>query len=465
MKILYCMRSAAHFQYHKSTISQLCSNGHTVKALFDPVCKRENNAAVTTFNSVTDVFDFDWLIRRTEMWRLTLFGIRDLRNYARYLRFGEQSPFYRERWKKYLPRPMRFAIRFSPVKKMLATDLMDGLFHSFEHMVPPYSVIIDWLKKEQPDVVIASPVNMRRSTEIEYIKAAKMLKIPTVIPVLSWDNLVTKGLFQIIPDVALVWNRRQFEQAVKFQFVPEDKIVITGSPFFDQWFEKKQPSVDYASFCQRAGMQDDKPFIVYLGSSANIAKDETWLVEELARSLRRSSNDKIKGMNVLVRPHGANVDIYRKLSEPNVTLWSWDGIFPDTVEKFQAFYDTLHYCVGAIGLNTSGMIDAVIADTPCITIMPDCYKLTQSLSIHFQHLLEADVFEIANNTAECVDLIEGLLHGMDSKKDNRNLFVKDFIRPRGFGKTAGWIAAKSIEMVGSGQSIEQINSILDSQKS
>lgn len=75
-------------------------------------------------------------------------------------------------------------------------------------------------------------MNIRFSEEVEYVKAANAIKIPTVVHVLSWDNLTTKGLCHIIPNLTLVWNEIQSQEAITIHEVPDDKILITGSLFF-----------------------------------------------------------------------------------------------------------------------------------------------------------------------------------------------------------------------------------------
>ncbi len=69
-----------------------------------------------------------------------------------------------------------------------------------ETLVPPDPGITRWLEDYRPDVVVASPFIFPVSKELEYIKAAKALSIPTVGAVLSWDNLTSKGTFHVIPD-------------------------------------------------------------------------------------------------------------------------------------------------------------------------------------------------------------------------------------------------------------------------
>ena len=86
---------------------------------------------------------------------------------------------------------------------------------------------------KEPDVVVASPYIFSLSREVEYVKAARSLGIPTVVVVLSWDNLTSKGTFHVLPDLTLVWNSALAEEAASLHDVPKEKLVVTGAPVFD----------------------------------------------------------------------------------------------------------------------------------------------------------------------------------------------------------------------------------------
>lgn len=461
MKVLYVIRSVAHFSYHESIIRHLCARSNKVHVLFDRRTSRHYPYdPVRHFLAVESRATADWSIRRKDIWRRPLFASREVLSYSSYLTRKDQSDYYLKRWEGYLPLPVRLAVRCGRIKSFLASRKVQSCLRSFEDRVAPDATITRWLKEHKPDVVVASPINMRFSEEVEYIKAARSLGIPTAVPVLSWDNLTTKGVFHVIPDLTLAWNREQFESAMKIHRVPPDKIVVTGAPFFDKWFDSSVFAVERKAFCRQVGIHPDKPFVVYLGSSMNIARDETWLVRELAACLKRHSNPLIQRMNILVRPHPANAFIYEGLEGENIQVYPKNGALPDSESSMRDFYNTLRYCVATVGINTTGMIDAVIADKPCVAIMTDHYRSTQALTSHFRCLLDADVLEIAKSSSECVDTIKRLCGGGDSREHSRRKFVADFIRPCGIQRPAGAVAAEAIEFAGQGKSASQINAFL-----
>ena len=387
--------------------------------------------------------------------RMPVFGIRELRNYVRYLRYPEQSSFYLKRVEGHFPKIFQILLRIPSAQKLLASDFSWRFFENLERLIPPRRRTIRHLQNYSPDVIVASPVNLWWSEEVDYIKAGKRLGIPTAIAVLSWDNITTKGVFHEIPDLTLVWNDAHYQEALKTQ-IPADGMIITGAPHFDKWLTMKAAPSDYASFCARAGLDAAKPFVLYLGSSQNIAKDESWVVEALVKQLRASSDEALRQVQILVRPHPANAQGFIKIFNPTVIVWPPGGSLPDNQTDFQDFYDTLLRCKCTLGINTSGMLDALVFGKPGITLMVDRYAETQIETIHYRHLLESNALEVASNLSEAIDIIELTLRGQDSRKEDRRKFVNRFIRPRGENTPAGYATAVAIELLGSGRTSDQI---------
>src|SRR6185503_15461764 len=159
---------------------------------------------------------------------------------------------------------------------------------------------------------------------------------------------------------------------------------------------------DRDTFCAKMGLDPGKPFLLYLGSSSNIASDETWVVRELAAALARDARAEVRDVAILIRPHPAHWQIYRPLAAEGMRIWPAGGALPDSEEVIHDFHDMLRYSVAAVGLNTSAMIDAVIADKPTICISPPCYAATQDDAIHFQRLRDAEVFSMAHDAPAAV---------------------------------------------------------------
>ena len=74
---------------------------------------------------------------------------------------------------------------------------------------------------------------------------------------------------------------------------------------------------------------------------------------------------------------------------------------------------------------------------------------------HFKHLMDADFIEVANSYSDLVADVKRILAGSDIKKKNRQLFVRDFIRPAGVGIPAARVTEGAILAIGFGKSPEE----------
>ena len=457
LKVLFVIRSLSQFSYISSIVQSLDRSGHHIQLLFDPVwSKTTSDQVVRQFNERADNVVADWSVQRTDSWRRWIFFLRELRSYISYTKRSDQSSYYLKRWNRYLPSGIRQLLYLRPVRFLLAHSPVYQWLTAVEKQVPPDQKIVADLRDRKPDVIVVTPMNQRFSEEVEYVKAAKTLNIPSVVSVLSWDNLTNKGIFHVIPDLTLVWNEEQRKEAVNIHGVPDEKLFITGSPFFDKWFDAGELRESRRAFCRRMGLDPAQPFFVYLGSSAKIARDETWLAQRIYDGLKTHATTSVQNIGMLARPHPANAKHYNRLIGDHLVVWPKDGALPEARDSQRDFYNALVHCEFTIGINTSGMIDAIINGKPCLTVMTDQYRATQQKAVHFNQLLDADVLEVNHSPQEAIDAMVRLLGGEDRHCDQRQQFVKKFVRPHGLGIAVGEVAARAIELIARGKSVDDI---------
>ena len=77
-----------------------------------------------------------------------------------------------------------------------------------------------FLREENPDIVLVSPLVRFGSEQSDWVKSAKALGIPVGFPVFSWDNLTTKGIIHVAPDRVFVWNDVQKREATQYCGIP-----------------------------------------------------------------------------------------------------------------------------------------------------------------------------------------------------------------------------------------------------
>jgi hypothetical protein len=105
--------------------------------------------------------------------------------------------------------------------------------------------------------------------------------------------------------------------------------------------------------------------------------------------------------------------------------------------------NSFHHADVAVNINTSGMIDAVLADLPTFAVRIGKYNYTQSGSKHFQYLEKGEAIYLRSEK----DIAEGIgevLNGSDPKAEQRRAFAQMFARPQGLERPAGDVIAKSV---------------------
>ncbi len=446
-RVLFVGRSIGHFSYFDSVLAGLLDRQADVELLLDEHWSRKwieglDWSALEEFTERYPGLKWSWLTRRSDRWREFIFGLRELRSYRSYLVRRETTPFYIKRWRDYLTPEWNFRVKDPRFDRWLRSSTAGGLLRLAEAATPADQGIVDVIKNKNPDLLLISPMNLRFSEETEYAKAAKKLGIPTAVLTISWDNLSTKGLFHITPDRLFVWNRYQYADAIEIQKISKRRISISGSPFFDKWFDQADGLCPREDFCREVGLDPGRPILLYLGSSKNIAKDESWFVQTLHDRLKQSSEPVLRDYQILVRPHPANAEIFAKIKEKDVRTWPNGGELPDTKKGFADMQNSFRHAKAALGINTSGMIDAVLADLPTYSVLLSRYAQTQSNSKHFKYLVEADALGMLGDLVELWPALIGLERGEDLKAVQRRAFAEQFARPKGIGRPAGDVVAE-----------------------
>ncbi len=316
-------------------------------------------------------------------------------------------------------------------------DTVDWFFEKKDEKIPVDLRVVDMIKKINPDYVIVTPLVNFASREIDLVKVARSLGIPTLLATASWDNLTSKGRIKIQPDHVAVWNRQMEKEATELHGVPAKHIWITGAPPFDYLFELK-PSRDRKEFCHFLGFKPTHPIIVYLCSSESVAgKDECRFIKHWKRTCYRGG---FKKANILVRPHPMALRGWHKLLQGvssdvaekwGLKIWPFQTKHPVTDEKRADFFDTLYHADAVVGLNTSAMIEAAILGKPILTILEHDVTESQTGNLHFQYLTKGGFMYQAKDMEEHVCQLSTVIENPEGVAEACKRFVMDFVRPYG----------------------------------
>jgi len=455
MKVTFVTNQFFFFRHIDPIASDLVKRGHQVSFWFGNLEKSNiTDRAVNQFiERHGGLASFRNLPKRTNR-RFKYFHrvIRELLGYHTYLLPGFTSFSKKQVFENRMSAVAKWIVKIPVTRKLLKNRRIYPALRSLLGIIPVDSGIISELQKESPDILVAV-TNLRediKAPELEYVKAAMLLGIKAVNLVASWDNLSTKSTFNVIPDAIILWNHSMLEEAVELHRVPEEKIIVSGAETFDYLFDIRSTGTR-SEFCRKIRLHEDKPFVVYLGSSSSMTGDETEFVREFVKILREQL-----GISTLIRPHPLNSDIWENFEEPGSVIWPRNGELPDTVQTQFELWDTFYHSSAVIGINTSAMIEAAIADRPCITIRSSQYDASQSATGHFRHLLNGGFLEIADDFDHAIAIIRNILKGVDRLSEQRRRFVFDFIRPNGLQHPVGPLISQSLEMLVHGKSPAQI---------
>ena len=198
--------------------------------------------------------------------------------------------------------------RVRPVYYMLKRKLMKYFPSIKEKFVKNEGKYLESKKADQlieelkPKIVVSTyPVNFLES---KFLYAAKKAKIETVIHLLSWDNITSKGRFPVVPDRFIAWGDVMVEELKEYYKFPEDRIYKCGVPHFDQHIQIKE-NPDFKSLLSEMGLDPQKPYLFLAMSSPRFAPYEIDIVEWISKSI----HENIFGskMQFVVRPHPQNV--------------------------------------------------------------------------------------------------------------------------------------------------------------
>jgi hypothetical protein len=268
--------------------------------------------------------------------------------------------------------------------------------------------------------------------------------------VASWDNLTTKGVIRDVPDMTIVWNEDQVQEAIELHGVPADNVVATGAHSHDHWFAW-EPSTGEEEFAGKVGLAADRPFLLYVCSSGFIAgADEVAFVREWFDRLGASGDPALESLGVLVRPHPQNFGSWRDadVDQPGrIVVWPRGGVAPTNQQSKEDYYDSLYHAKAVVGINTSALVDSAIVRKPVFTMLHEQFRETQTGTLHFSYLAREEgggLLNVAESWDEHFEQLSAVLRSSDGHREQIDGFLRTFIRPHGLDQAAAPLALDSL---------------------
>jgi hypothetical protein len=456
MRIVFVMRHPAAVRAYSAMLHLLSSRGHEVHLAFRRIKTGESHRELQRLADEWPGVTFGGLPPRggrgvsavTLGWSLIAEQFRHDVDYLRYLApvYADAVALRARARVKARPSVRALARVASAVGGERGVSLLRRAIDGLESCIPPHPGVEKFVTARRPDVLLVSHLAEFGSAQTDFVRAARRQCVHTAYPVFSWDNLTNKGLIHEPPELVLVWNELQAGEAVDLQGVPRDRVRVTGAPNYDHWFDW-QPCWTRQQLCDVAGLPDDRPFLLYVCSSAFIARDEVSFVRRWIAALR-SRGGPLGETGVIVRPHPRNALQWAGagLDDERAVVWPGFGEEPVAAESRRNYFDSIHHAAAVVGINTSAQIESAIVGRPVHTLLAEEFRDTQQGTLHFQHL-KADEFghlHVGRTMEEHLDQLEGSLLGRDDRERNER-FLRRFVRPFGLDVAATPLLVDAIE--------------------
>jgi hypothetical protein len=446
MKILFFGRRFTYFRNFDSVLRELASRGHVVHLAVE----RETDEGRPLVEGLVAEFPHHISAgvapgRADDDWSWAVSRLRPGLEYLRYQHtLFDDTPMLRERSRERTP-GLFVALADAVGRYARWTRRpIEAVLRWLERSTPDDPDIRAYIEAQGPDVVLVTPLIALGSAQIDYVRAARSLGIPTALCVWSWDHLSSKALIRELPDRVFVWNDTQKQEAVTLHRVPAKQIVVTGAQCFDKWFDRT-PSRDRETFCRQIGLPADRPILLYVCSAPfSGSPPEAAFVVEWIRRIRSGSSARLRNTPILVRPHPSRRPEWEGIDLtpfPEVVLWGSDPLDADARADY---FDTLYHSAVVAGLNTSAFIEAGILGRPVHTILlPEWYE-SQMGTVHFRYLFEAGGGLLTSATSFDEHLNQ-LDQALDHPSTEVRPFVRAFVRPRGLDVAATPVFVEHVE--------------------
>lgn len=461
-RILFFLYHAGYLRHYAEALRLLALDGHVVHLSFTAIEKDSGDrrlAEALAREHPTISFGEAPQRSRRDRWRIVAVLVRAFTDLARYTHPGySDATALRQRMAAKIKRTI--ADVGDPMSRGVVTRLVDVVAFRLgprggrralrvlaraERAIPPSRPITAEIAEFAPDVVLVTPLVDFASSQVDFLKSANSLGIPTVACIASWDNLTNKGLLRFTPDRVLVWNEVQRRELSEHHGIEAERAVVVGAAKFDPWFERR-PTRTREELATAAGVPAQPPFVLYVCSSYFIAPDEVAFVRRWIHALRDSEHAELRELGVVVRPHPQNAEQWRDVElEDGAVIWPPAGAQPDDEDSRADFFDSIYHSAAVVGVNTSAMIDAAIVGRNVLTLLDPAFDSTQRGTLHFSYLLreQGGFLNIAASFEEHHRQLLDVLRGQDEATRVHD-FVESFVRPRGLSAPVAPILAQAI---------------------
>jgi hypothetical protein len=441
LHVLFFMQHLGRYlRFFDSVIRLMLDRGHSVHLMFEYKEEAPGHLVEHWLQRMERHPRFRWSVSRAwrrDPWFQVSRTVRASLDYVYFLQIGEESaPFLVQRSARRAPAAFRLFMRLPGLGTRRGLRMIAAGLGAFDDAIPTSRAVEELVRSEQPDVVLVTPHLMPGSTDVQYVRSSAPTGIPTGICIASWDNLSSKQLLRVVPDLITVWNETQEEEAVTIHSIPDDRVVVTGAQCFDHWFD--WPPRPREEFMSRIGLDPGKPYILYVGGSLFPAwRTEAEFCLEWIEKVRASDEPALRDASILIRAHPKRNHEWNAADFSgfdDVVLWPAFVHFAVEDNARADYFDSIYHSAVVVGVNTSAMIEAGAIGRAVHTILVPEFASSQVGVLHFRYLHEVGggLVQVANDLDEHARRLEDVMTGRDTiGEEAARRFTELFVRPQG----------------------------------
>jgi hypothetical protein len=158
MNVVFVIDNPAVSRSFERTFRQFCKLGHRVTVLYGNYDRSHTvDRALKACQAELSNFKAMPMLRRKQWLRLS--NVREIVDYANYLRPRHPTPWESHRWRRQIIfKPISKMLKYSrTANKLLANLHVFQLLKWMERRIPPDPDIVRWLEAHRPDVVQPLP--------------------------------------------------------------------------------------------------------------------------------------------------------------------------------------------------------------------------------------------------------------------------------------------------------------------
>jgi hypothetical protein len=286
----------------------------------------------------------------------------------------------------------------------------------------PTNLFKDLFDMYKPDLVFSTDI--QNENDVALSQDARRRGVPVVGMIRSWDN-TTMRILRFWPEKLIVGSRALCEEALRYYGFPQEKIIITGNPHYDDYLSGPKKSRE--EFFRELGFDPAKKLIFYAPAGSLLIKNndmDQYVIEVLGAT----------GHQVLVRfPLGGDVPMTNYHKPANVAFDYPGARFGAgkelelRKEDEERLINELYWSDIVVSGPTSILLDAMLLDKPAIgsdIYATDRHKFQKCwgfLNLHIKNLFATGGVRHTKTKAEFLATLDDYLAHPEKDKRGRAL--------------------------------------------